>query len=180
MRRSLFFLLVISAPAAAQSVDFNRDVRPILSNNCFACHGPDEKVRKAELRLDTREGATADLDGRRAVVPGKPEASELVARIAAQDTEVMPPKKTGKKLSKAEINVLTRWVKEGATYAKHWAYVAPVRPVLPAVQNAAWPKNAIDRFTLARLEKEGLKPTAEADRYALARRLALDLTGLPP
>src|SRR5207237_559561 len=115
MRRSFLALalFVPAAPAFGQAVDFNRDVRPILSNKCFACHGPDDKVRKADLRLDTKEGATADHDGRRAVVPGKPEASELVARITAQDSEVMPPRKTGKKLSKAEIDVLNRWVKDG-------------------------------------------------------------------
>jgi hypothetical protein len=183
MRRSFLAiaLLVPAAPAFGQAVDFNRDVRPILSNKCFACHGPDEKVRKAGLRLDTKEGATAETDGGRAVVPGKPEASELVRRItSAEASELMPPAKTGKKLSKAEVDALTRWIKEGANYAKHWSYVAPVRPELPAVQNAAWPRNPIDRFILARLEKEGLKPSAEADRYALARRLALDLTGLPP
>jgi mono/diheme cytochrome c family protein len=183
MRRSLSLLplALLAAPAAAQTVDFNRDVRPILSNNCFACHGPDEKVRKADLRLDTREGATADRDGHAAVVPGKPDASEVVKRLTADKPgKRMPPAKTGKTLSKAEIDTLTRWVKEGAPYAKHWAYVPPARPEFPVVKNAAWPKNPIDRFILARLEKEGLSPSSEADRYALARRLALDLTGLPP
>src|SRR5262245_17319847 len=183
MRRSLSLLplALLAAPAAGQTVDFNRDVRPILSNNCFACHGPDEKVRKADLRLDTRDGATADLGDHAAVVPGKPDASELVQRIASdRPGKRMPPAKTGKSLSKADIDVLTRWVKEGAPYAKHWAYVPPTRPELPAVKNATWPKNPIDRFIVARLEREGLSPSAEADRHALARRLALDLTGLPP
>jgi Protein of unknown function (DUF1553)/Protein of unknown function (DUF1549)/Planctomycete cytochrome C/NedA-like, galactose-binding domain len=182
MRCSTWILLIalFATPGArGQPVDFNRDVRPILSNNCFACHGPDEKVRKADLRLDTKEGAVADLGDHAAIVPGKPDESELVKRITAT-SKVMPPAKTGKKLSKAEIDTLTRWVKEGATYARHWAYVVPVRPELPAVKNAAWPRNAIDRFLLARLEKERLAPSPEADRYALARRLALDLTGLPP
>src|SRR6476659_3823297 len=127
MRRSTWFLLIalFAVPAAGrgQSVDFNRDVRPILSNNCFACHGPDEKVRKADLRLDTQEGATADRDGSAAVVPGKPEASALVERItAAESSELMPPAKTGKKLTRAEIDILTRWVKEGGKYSRHWAY----------------------------------------------------------
>jgi Protein of unknown function (DUF1553)/Protein of unknown function (DUF1549)/Planctomycete cytochrome C/F5/8 type C domain len=176
MRRSfLLFAIVIPAPAFAQAVDFNREVRPILSNNCYACHGPDPAARKGKLRLDLRDEAL------KALAPGKPETSELVHRVATADaSEVMPPAKTGKKLSKAEIDILTRWVKEGANYSKHWAYVTPVRPELPTVKDAAWVKNPIDRFTLARLEKEGLKPSAEADRYALARRLALDLTGLPP
>src|SRR5262245_37529377 len=178
MRRSLFLLtLVIPAPAFGQTVDFNRDVRPILSNKCFACHGPDDKARKADLRLDNRDAAIK----KEAFVPGKPDESELVRRITSTEpSEAMPPAKSGKKLSKAEIGILTHWVKDGAKYAKHWAYVAPVRPELPAVKDASWVKTPIDRFILARLEKEGLKPTPEADRYALARRLALDLTGLPP
>ena len=178
MRRSLFLLAaVIPAPAFAQPVDFNREVRPILSNNCFACHGPDDKARKADLRLDQRAAALK----KEAFVPGKPDESELVRRITSTEaSELMPPAKSGKKLSKAEIAILTRWIKEGANYAKHWAYVPPVRPEPPAVQDAGWVKTPIDRFLLARLEKEGLKPQPEADRYALARRLALDLTGLPP
>jgi hypothetical protein len=183
MRRSfsLFLVAAFAAPAAAQAVDFNRDVRPILSNNCFACHGPDEKVRKGDLRLDTREGAIADLGGHAAIVPGKPEASELIARVASNErSQMMPPAKTGKKLTKGEIEILTRWIKDGANYARHWSYVPPVRPELPAVKNAAWAKTPIDRFILARLEKEGLSPMPQADRYALARRLALDITGLPP
>jgi hypothetical protein len=183
MRRLLpiVALAAATAPAAGQSVDFIRDVRPILSNNCFACHGPDEKVRKAGLRLDIHEGATADINGQVAIIPGKPEASELVRRISTQEqSESMPPKKFGKKLSKSEIDILTRWVKEGGHYAKHWAYVVPKRPDLPTVKNAAWAKTPIDRFILARLEKDGLTPMPEADRYALARRLALDITGLPP
>jgi Protein of unknown function (DUF1553)/Protein of unknown function (DUF1549)/Planctomycete cytochrome C/F5/8 type C domain len=178
MRCSFLILaLAIPAPALGQAVDFNRDVRPILSNNCFACHGPDDKARKGDLRLDVRDAALKA----EAFVPGKPEASELVRRIVSPEaTELMPPAKTGKKLSKTEIDILTRWVKNGGNYAKHWAYAPPVRPELPAVRDAAWVKNPIDRFILARLDKEGLKPTSEADRYALARRLALDLTGLPP
>src|SRR5262245_21773876 len=131
MRRSTWFLLIalFAAPAVGrgQPVDFNRDIRPILSNNCFACHGPDETVRKADLRLDTKDGAVADLGDHAAIVPGKVDESELVKRISST-SKVMPPVKTGKKLGKAEIDTLTRWVKEGATYARHWAYVAPVRP----------------------------------------------------
>src|SRR3954469_12508900 len=178
MRRSFLILaLAIPGPAFGQAVDFNRDVRPILSNNCFACHGPDDKARKADLRLDLRDAAIKA----EAFVPGKPAERELVRRITSTEAgEVMPPAKTGKKLSKAEIDILTRWVKDGANYAKHWAYVTPVRPELPAVKDAAWARNPIDRFILARLEREGLKPSPEADPYALARRLALDLTGLPP
>jgi mono/diheme cytochrome c family protein len=169
------------APAAVAAdppgkIDFNRDIRHILSNNCYACHGPDEKVRKADLRLDTREGATDNA----AIVPGKPDQSELVKRISATDGEVMPPPKTGKKLTKREIELLTEWVRQGAPYAKHWSYVKPERPPLPAVNDKDWPKNGIDHFILARLEREGLWPQPEADRYALIRRASLDLTGLPP
>ncbi len=162
-------------------VDFNRDIRPILSNNCFQCHGPDEKERKADLRLDMEEGALADLGGHAAVVRGRPEASELLRRVTASERgKAMPPRKTGKQLTPREIELLTRWVKEGAPYAKHWAYVKPVRPPLSRVKDAAWPKNPVDHFLLARLEAEGLRPAPEADRYTLLRRAALDLTGLPP
>ena len=168
---------VASAQPAKPAIDFNRDVRPILSNNCFACHGPDEKVRKADLRLDTHKGATDS-----AVVPGKPEASELVTRVRSADPDtLMPPPKSGKKLTPREVEILTQWVKEGAQYAQHWAYVKPVRPPVPQIRipNSEF-RNPIDAFVLARLGREGLKPSPEADRYALIRRVSLDLTGLPP
>jgi mono/diheme cytochrome c family protein len=166
---------------ASPPLSFNRDIRPILSNHCFQCHGPDEKVRKGNLRLDTEEGALADLDGNKAVVRGKPADSELMRRIrGAAPGKHMPPKKTGKTLTKSEIDTLQRWIEQGAPYAKHWSYVKPERPELPKVKDAAWPKNPIDHFILARLEREGLKPAPQADRYALIRRVSLDLTGLPP
>ncbi len=165
------------APAPAGKVNFNRDIRPILSNNCYACHGPDENVRKADLRLDTRDGATENA----AVVPGKPDESELVKRVRTDEAgEKMPPPKTGKKLTPHEVELLAQWVREGAPYAKHWSYETPVRPPLPKVKNANWTHNGIDHFILARLEREGLTPLPEADRYALVRRVSLDLTGLPP
>lgn len=174
----LLGILLIAGPAPAAppaKIDFNRDIRPILSNNCYQCHGPDEKVRKAELRLDTAAGARSVL------VAGKPSESELIQRVSGSDAKkIMPPVKTGKKLTANEIDLLKSWVEQGAPFAEHWAYVKPVRPSLPIIKNPAWPKNAIDHFILARLEKEGLKPTLEADRYALIRRLLLDLTGLPP
>ena len=172
---ALLLPAVGSAQPAAPPLDFNRDVRPILSNNCYACHGPDEKERKADLRLDTKDGVAA------AVVPGKPGDSELIARVVTADKgEAMPPPKTGKKLTPREVETLTRWVKEGAKYSAHWAYTKPVRPPVPAPKTAGRVRNAVDAFLLARLEREGLKPAPEADKYTLVRRVALDLTGLPP
>ena len=172
------------AQAPAKKVDFSRDIKPILSNKCFLCHGPSETDRKGGtkgLRLDTTAGAIEDLGGHAAVVPGKPEMSELVVRILSKDPEeVMPPKGSGKTLSPHEIELLQEWIRQGAHYSLHWSYIKPVRPAAPAVGDAAWPKNDIDRFLLARLESEKLKPSPEADRYALIRRVSLDLTGLPP
>jgi hypothetical protein len=171
---------------AAEPVDFNRDIRHILSENCYHCHGPDEAERKggskgARLRLDTAEGALADLGGYQAIAPGHPEKSDALKRIHATDPdEQMPPPKTGKKVSASDAALLARWIKEGAGYAKHWSYTVPTRPALPKVRKAAWPKNEIDYFILARLEKEKLKPSREADRATIIRRVALDLTGLPP
>jgi len=176
---ALFVAFIPAAPAAdapkARKVDFTREVRPILTR-CFQCHGPDEKARKGKLRLDTRAGAVASV-----VVPGKPDESELIARVVSTDeTLVMPPKKVGKGLSAAEVATLKAWVAQGADYAAHWAYVKPVRPKLPDVKDALWANNAVDRFILARLEAEGLKPTPPAERAALLRRVTIDLTGLPP
>ena len=169
--------LAIAIPlSAADPVDFNRDVRPILSNTCYACHGPDDKVRKADLRLDIREGATANG----AVVPGKAEASELLKRIVAADpSEVMPPPKAGKKLTAKEVETLTNWVKQGAPYAVHWSYAKPLRPTEPKNSLANW-QSPIDALIFAKLSTAGLKPQPEADRATLVRRVALDLTGLPP
>jgi hypothetical protein len=162
-------------------VSFDRDIRPILSNNCYRCHGPDDKERKADLRLDTREGLFGDLGGHVAVAPKKTEESELLRRVLSADPgEKMPPPKSGKKLTPAETELLTRWIKQGASYNRHWAYIKPVRPALPVVRNPAWPINPVDRFILARLEREGLKPSPRADRNTLIRRVSLDLTGLPP
>jgi len=180
----LGLLLASGVCAADPPIDFNRDIRPILSNRCHKCHGPDEKQRKGGtdgLRLDRREGATADLGGYAAIVPGNLEKSALVQRITSRDPdERMPPKETGKSLSPREIDLLKRWVAQGAPYAAHWSYVKPVRPPLPAVQRGDWPRNGIDYFILARLEQEQLAPLPEADRLALIRRVSLDLTGLPP
>lgn len=163
-------------PSATRRVEFNRDIRPILSSRCFACHGPDANQRKAGLRLDTLSGAKTG----RAVVPGKPEQSQLVVRITANGDLQMPPPSTGKVLTASEIGLLRRWIAQGAEYQAHWSYLPPRRPALPAVRNAAWCRNPIDRFILARIESAGLKPSPDADPATLIRRLSFDLTGLPP
>jgi hypothetical protein len=171
-----------AAEATVPPIDFNRQVRPILSENCFKCHGPDERAREAKLRLDRRETATqAAKSGEIAVVPGHPERSELFLRITdTSDTDVMPPPETGKKLKPSEIEILRQWIAQGAPYAKHWSFVPPAEPVTPAPKHSAWARNAIDAFVLARLEREGLSPAQEADKSTLLRRVSLDLTGLPP
>ncbi len=174
--------LSATAQSPAGKVQYARDILPILSTHCFTCHGPDAKLQKAGLRLDIAEGAMKKLkSGNRAVVPGKIKDSEMIARIHTEDaSERMPPKSSMKTLKDAEKALLKRWIEEGAEYQKHWAFVAPTRPVLPKANGASWARNPLDQFLLARMEAEGLKPATEADRYTLARRLALDLTGLPP
>lgn len=177
--------LVGSVPifaATAQSVDFQREIRPILSQNCFLCHGPDENDRKGGLRLDLREEATKPAkSGAIAIAPNQPDESELLKRITHSDPdELMPPSKTGKKLTAREIDLLRRWISEGATYASHWSYVKPVRPALPQVAQSGWVRNGLDYFVAQRLELEKLQPSPEADQHTLIRRVSLDLTGLPP
>jgi mono/diheme cytochrome c family protein len=171
-----------ASPKAATKMDFNRDIRPILSDNCFACHGPDDKTRKAKLRLDTKEDAfKAAKSGDFAIVPGDLKRSTLIERVTTKnEDDVMPPTKTGKKLTAAQIDLLKRWIAEGAPWQTHWAYEAPKRPALPAVKDKKWAKNEIDSFVLAKLEKEKLKPAPEADKTTLLRRASFDLTGLPP
>ena len=165
----------------AGEIQFNRDIRPILSDRCFTCHGPDANHRKAGLRLDTREGAMADLDGYSAVVPSAPAKSELLVRITTGDgDDLMPPPETGKPLTDGEKKLLRDWIAQGAEYEAHWAYLPPTRPALPSVVDRAWPGGAIDRFILARLESTRLPPPPPADATTLARRLHFDLTGLPP
>ncbi len=171
------------AEGAGGKVDFNRQIRPILSENCFQCHGPDPAERKGALRLDIRDEALKPAkSGAKAIVPGQPSQSELLARVTHSDVdELMPPQKAGKKrLDREQIELLKRWVEQGAPYAVHWAYTKPTRPTTPVVKNTVWPRNTVDYFILSRLEREGLSPMPEADRSALVRRLALDLTGLPP
>ncbi len=169
-----------SAPASPE-IDFNRDIRPILSNNCLSCHGPDEKERKADLRLDSREEALADLGGYAAIVPGDTEESELILRLITDDMdERMPPKGKGRPLTGEEINLLKRWVAGGAKFDRHWSYQVPKRPAPPRVNTPSWSQSPPDTFVLAMLERHGMKPSPRADRWTLARRAAIDLTGLPP
>ncbi len=169
------------APAAARQVRFNREVRPILSENCFTCHGPDLKSRQADLRLDLREGALADLGGHSAVVPKDVAKSVLMQKITEKDASSrMPPPETGRTLTPQQIETLRLWIEQGAEYEPHWSFIPPKRPELPPVADAHWARDPIDRFVLRRLEAEGLRPSPEADRVTLIRRVTLDLTGLPP
>ena len=172
----------VQAKAKRGAVNFARDVRSILSDNCFACHGPDDKQRKAGLRLDTKVGVLARLKSdNTAVIPGKADESEMIFRIETDDTEAkMPPKKSGKKLTAEQIETLRQWVEQGASWTSHWAFEPPRKSDLPTVKDAGWPRNPIDRFILARLEAEGLHPSPAAGPTTLIRRVYLDLTGLPP
>src|SRR6266850_5228833 len=175
-------LLAATSKPASKSTDFNREIRPILSENCYACHGPDVEKRKAGLRLDKQDGALAELkSGNIAVIPGKASESKLVERITSKDDdERMPPLKTGKHLTPAQIETLRRWIAEGAEWKGHWSYLAPQRSEVPRVGNQRWPKNPIDSFILARLQRNHLEPEAEALKTTLIRRVTFDLTGLPP
>lgn len=163
--------------AAEERIEYNRHIRPILAENCFACHGPDSASRKADLRLDQRQAAV-DYG---AIAPGEPDKSGLVYRIFAEDAdERMPPRSSHKSLTAEQKELLKQWVAAGAEYQPHWSLIAPARPAVPQVKDSAWVRTPIDAFVLARLEAMGLSPAPEADRRTLARRLSLDLTGLPP
>src|SRR5437870_9447353 len=170
----LLLASVISAAEAAPSagkISYNRDIRPVLSDKCFFCHGPDPNKRKAKLRLDVREEALA----KQAFIPGKPDESELIRRIFTTDLDdLMPPPESHKTLTSAEKQMFRRWIAQGAGYQKHWAYVPPVKPSVPPN------RNGIDFLVQERLKELGLKPSPEADRRTLARRLYFDLIGLPP
>ena len=158
-------------------VDFNREVRPILAENCFYCHGQDGNKRQGELRLDQRQAA---LD-RRAIVPADVAGSVLLQRVHSTDADLqMPPPNSGRTLTEQQKQTLQRWIEQGAKYSEHWAFTVPQSPAVPAVRNTAWVRNPIDSFVLSRLESEGLQPAPEADRAVLIRRLSIDLTGLPP
>ncbi len=175
-------LTATASAAIPEKVRFNQHVRPILSGNCFYCHGPDPKHREADLRLDNREGATADLGGYAAIVPGKPDESTLIKRVSSKDPdEHMPPPASKKPhLTDEQIGILRRWIEQGAEYEGHWAFLPLANVQPPSVKNAAWAVNPVDRFILARLEQEGISPSPEADAATLIRRLSLDLTGLLP
>ncbi|MEO2045442.1 MAG: PSD1 and planctomycete cytochrome C domain-containing protein [Pirellulales bacterium] len=175
----IFALLAtcVAGEITAEEIDFNRDIRPILSGACYPCHGPDASHREADLRLDTQQGA---LDGA-TIVPGKPQASELLRRILTEDAdERMPPPEAGEKLTDGQIALLRRWIEQGARWSTHWAFTAPTRPIQPDTRNSNWPHNPIDTFVLARLQAQQLQPSVEAERTILLRRLSLDLIGLPP
>ncbi|MEK6476238.1 DUF1553 domain-containing protein [Catalinimonas sp. 4WD22] len=167
-----------------QTIDFNYHIKPILSDRCFACHGPDKNKQEADLRLDIEESALAALgeeQDRHAIVPGNPAKSELFHRITAEDAEVvMPPPESNLKLSEYEIALLTRWIEEGAEYKPHWSFIPPKTPELPTLEQEDWVKNPIDHFVLARLEQENLSPSPEASKVQLLRRVSFDLNGLPP
>ena len=173
----LILLPFIGEVGGAERISFNDDIRPILAANCFECHGPDDKARKAGLRLDTGEGAQADG----AIVPRDPSSSGLIERISTADTnERMPPPESKRTLTKQQIGKLRQWISEGGEYSAHWAFIPPERPKQPSVTDTNWTRNGIDHLVLSKLEAEGLKPSAGADRHALIKRLYLDLTGLPP
>lgn len=179
--RAWCILTLVTAAAAAAPVEFNRDIRPILSDKCFFCHGPDQTNRKSKARFDTEAGAKQDLGGRFAVVPGDPARSTLYQRITTANKGLrMPPVHTGRTLTEEEVGLLKRWIEEGAPWQKHWSFIPPRRDELPKVKRTEWLRNPIDHFVLARLEKEGLQPAPEASKATLLRRVSLDLTGIPP
>ncbi len=171
---STFLITPLVASAQPKTIEFNRDIRPILSENCYTCHGPAKSTRKVDLRIDTKDGAMT------VIAPKNLKESLLYQRITSIDVhERMPPAKTGKKLSDQQIELIKRWIEQGAPWQEHWAFIVPKRPELPKVNNAKWGKNPIDAFVLARLEKEGMTPSPEADARTLIRRVTLDLTGAP-
>jgi hypothetical protein len=180
---SAIFFFPFSGPSAQRGpIDFSREIRPILADKCLACHGPDAATQGIKLRLDSESGALADLgSGRRAIVPNHPNDSLLIKRINSTDASFqMPPPSSGRSLTKNEIDLLRAWIEQGAKFQTHWAFNKPIQRPLPEVRDKGWARNPIDRFILARLEKEGMRPSPEADRATLIRRVTLDLTGLPP
>ncbi len=182
MRLTPVIFILFAAAATAAALSFNRDIRPILSNNCYQCHGPDSAARKAKLRLDRQADSRAELKGgARAIVPGDLSESELIYRITTDDAdEKMPPADSHRQLTAKQIELLKQWVKQGGKYEKHWSFIQPKAAPLPKVKLNKWTRNGIDHFILARLEAEGLKPAPEADKATLLRRASFDIIGLPP
>jgi Protein of unknown function (DUF1553)/Protein of unknown function (DUF1549)/Planctomycete cytochrome C len=189
VRCRLFYFLLFSSllvswssfPLFGQDISFNRDIRPILAKHCLACHGPDENARQADLRLDLRDSAFAIRDDHAAIVANSPDKSELMERVTSKDSDtVMPPPQAGPPLSANQIEMIRRWIADGASYEKHWAFVAPVRPNLPKVNQASWVKQPIDYFVLSKLEQAQLLPSPNASKPNWLRRVYLDLVGLPP
>ena len=177
----LLVLAIVLQPAYAEKLQFDRDIRPILSDKCYACHGPDPAVRQANLRLDTKEGAFSAPSGYPIIVPGEPENSELVLRITHENIDQrMPPQISNRQPTQEQIDTLIQWIAEGAEWEEHWVYNLPKRVEPPTVGDTAWVRNPIDAFILGRLAAEGLTPSAEADKRTLIRRLSFDLTGLLP
>src|SRR5260370_1037024 len=169
------FLLALPLAAAAPKIDFDREIRPLFSDKCFACHGPDEKQRQVGLRFDTKEG------GARVIVPGDSAKSRLYQRVsAANKSSRMPPPASGLNLTDTQVDLIRRWIEQGAGWETHWSYVPPRRPDLPLVKRKSWPRTPIDHFVLAKLEPENLTSSPEADKATLLRRVSYDLTGLPP
>ena len=176
----LFVLLTGTRQLPGADIDFNRDVRPILSDLCFQCHGPDQSQRKADLRLDLKEGLFGADAESAVVIKGKALESELFSRLISNDPDLqMPPPKSGKKITPAQIETIKQWISGGARWQKHWAFIPPHRPKIPQVKQSGWVRNPIDAFVLARLEQQGLSPSPEANKSTVIRRLSLDLTGLP-
>ncbi|MBT5017195.1 MAG: DUF1553 domain-containing protein, partial [Planctomicrobium sp.] len=173
--------MLSTSVTASDSVSFNRDIRPILSDKCFQCHGPDENTREADLRLDVRKEAVALRDSGQAISPGQPAVSELIKRINHDDPDTrMPPADFERTLTPEQRRLIENWIAQGAVYEQHWALITPQRPALPVVSNKDWSLNAIDNFILRKLQNEGLQPSPPASRERLIRRLSFDLTGLPP
>jgi hypothetical protein len=178
---AFLFVQICQFAARADDVQFSRDIRPILSDVCYQCHGPDKESREAELRLDERESVFAAREGKRLVVPGDLAKSELYRRITSTDKdERMPPAEARRKLTAAQVDLIRRWIEQGGQWQQHWSFVAPKRPTRPKIKAADWCRNELDYFVIDRLEREGLVPSVEASKETLIRRVTLDLTGLPP
>ncbi|MCA9217036.1 MAG: DUF1549 domain-containing protein, partial [Planctomycetales bacterium] len=174
-------LAVCASAQADDVVQFGRDVRPIFSDSCFQCHGPDRDAREADLRLDRRESVLAERDDGQLIVPRQPDSSELIRRLTASDPdERMPPADSQRQLTKEQIDLVRRWIEQGASWQEHWSFVSPQRPTPPKTTNPVWCQNDIDQFVLARLDREGLTPSEPAAKETLIRRVSFDLTGLPP